>query len=66
MTPLRYNRKLNNASTSSYCNECLEAQAINEELANKCEKLLSKYKLLKKDNISLKEENEILSSRLDI
>ena len=46
------------ASSSSYCNECMEAQAINNELAKNCENLISKYKLLKKDNFCLKEENK--------
>ena len=54
-----------NANSSSYCNECMEAQAINNELAKRCEKLLEKYKLLKKDNIGLKEENKNLSSTLE-
>ena len=54
------------ASTSSYCNECLEAQAMNNELAKICENLISKYKLLKKNNLVLKEENKNLSSRLDL
>ena len=46
------------ASSSSYCNECLEAQAMNDELAKNCENLISKYKLLKKDSLVLKEENK--------
>ena len=33
------------ASTSSYCNECMDAQALNDELAKNCENLISKYKL---------------------
>ena len=35
-------------STSSYCNECMDAQALNDELVKNCENLFSKYKLLKK------------------
>ena len=35
------------ASSSSYCNECMDAQALNDELAKNCENLISKYKLLK-------------------
>ena len=54
------------ASTSSYCNECLEAHAMNDELAKNCENLISKYKLLKKESLGLKEENKNLSSRLEI
>ena len=52
-------------STSSNCNECMDAQALNDELAKNCENLISKYKLLKKDNFGLKEENENLS-QLDL
>ena len=52
------------ASSSSYCNECLDAQAMNDELAKNCENLISKYKLLKKKNLALKEENKSLSSDL--
>ena len=54
------------ASSSSYCNECLEAQAMNDELAKNCENLISKYKLLKKDSHGLKEENKNLSYRIEI
>ena len=46
------------ASTSSYCNECMDAHALNDELAKNCENLISKYKLLKKDNFGLKEESK--------
>ena len=45
-------------STSSYCNEYMDAQALNDELAKNCETLISKYKLLKKDNFGLKEESK--------
>ena len=44
----------------------MDAQALNDELAKNCENLISKYKLLKKDNFGLKEENKNLSSRLEI
>ena len=53
-------------STSSYYNECMDAQALNDELAKNCENLISKYKLLKKENFGLKEKNKNLSSRLEI
>jgi len=53
-------------STSSHCNDCMDAQALNEELDKICKNLISKYKLLKKDNFCLKEENKNLSSRLEI
>ena len=44
----------------------MDAQALNDELAKNCENLISKYKLLKKDNFGLKEESKNLSSRLEI
>ena len=53
-------------STSSYCNECMDAHTLNNELDKNCENLISKYKLLKKDSFGLKEENKDLSSKLEI
>ena len=53
-------------SSSFYCNECMDAHALNNELAKNCENLISKYKLLKKDSFGLKEENKNLSSKLNI
>ena len=53
-------------STSSSCNECMNAHALNNELAISCENLISKYKVLKKNSYTLKEENENLSSKLDL
>ena len=54
------------ACSNSYCNDCLEAQAMNDELAKNCENLISKYKILKKENLVLKEENKNLSSKIEI
>ena len=53
-------------SASSSCNDYVDADTLNEELSIVCEKLLEKYKVLKKKNFELKEENKNLSSKLDI
>ena len=53
-------------SSSSSCNECMDAHASNYELAKGCERLISKNKVLKKNSSKLKEENENLSSKLDL
>ena len=46
-----YSDTLLDVSTSSFCNECMDAHASNEELSIVCEKLLSKYKVLKKKRV---------------
>ena len=51
-------------NTNSSCNECMDAHAVNHELAIGCEKLLEKHNLLKKKSFALKEENKNLSSKL--
>ena len=44
----------------------IDANALNEELSIICEKLLEKYKALKKKSFGLNKENENLSSKLDV
>jgi len=53
-------------STSSSCNECMDAYALNNELAIRCEKLLERHNLLKNKSLALKEENKDLCSKLDM
>ena len=53
-------------SASSSGNDYVDADALNEEFSIVCEKLLEKYKVLKKKSFGLKEENKNLSSKLDI
>jgi len=43
-----------NDSASSSCNDYVDADALNEELSIVCEKLLEKYKVLKKKSFGLK------------
>ena len=52
-------------SSRSSCNEYMNTHPVNNELAIGCEKLL-KDNLLKKKSFALKEENENLSSKLDL
>ena len=51
---------------SSSCDEYIDADALNEELFIVCEKLLEKYKALKKKSFALNKENEDLVSKLDL
>ena len=44
----------------------MNAYALNEELSMFCEKLLSKYKILKSKSFDLKKENKLLFSKLDL
>ena len=44
----------------------MDADALNEELFIFCENLFSKYKALKNKSFKLKEENEILFSKLNM
>ena len=53
-------------SSSSSCDDNMDTYALNEELSIVCEKLLSKYSILKKKSLELKEENKNLSSKLDV
>ena len=50
-------------SSSSSCDDNMDADALNEELSIVCENLLEKYKVLKK-SLKLKEENKDLFSKL--
>ena len=52
-------------SFSSSCNENVDAHALNEELSIVCEKLIEKYKILKKKSLGLENENKSLHSRLN-
>ena len=53
-------------SSSSYCYGCLEAQTLNMELATKLDNFLEKHKLLKEDNLVLKNELKNLLSLIHI
>ena len=46
-------------SSSSSCNECMDAHASNYELAKGCERLISKNKSLKKNSLKLKKKMKI-------
>ena len=44
--------------SSSSCDENIDPHALNEELSIVCEKLIEKYKVLKKKTFALTKENE--------
>ena len=50
---------------SSSCDDHIDAHALNEELSIVCEKLIEKYKILKKKSLEIEKENKSLHSRLD-
>ena len=52
--------------SSSYCDGCLEAQTLNMELATKLENFLEKHKLLKEDNLVLKNKLKDLCSNFEL
>ena len=52
-------------SASSSCDENIDPHALNEELSIVCEKLIEKYKILKKKSLGLEKENISLHSRLN-
>ena len=52
-------------SASSFSDDYVDADALNEELSIVCENLLQKYQLLKKKRFKLKEENKDLFSKHD-
>ena len=54
------------ASSSNNYDSSMDAHALNEELSEFCENLLSKYKVLKNKIFDLKKENEMLFSKLDL
>ena len=56
---------LDDCASSSNDHDSMDAHALNEELSKFCEKLLSKYKALKKKIFELK-ENKNLFSKLDL
>ena len=58
--------QLDSFDASSSYDENIDAHALNEELSIVCEKLIEKYKILKKKSLGLNKENKILISRLDI
>ena len=49
---------------SSSCDD-YDAHALNEELSIVCEKLIEKYKILKKKSLGIEKENKSLQSRLN-
>ena len=54
-------------SASSFGDDYVDADALNEELSIICENnLLQKYQLLKKKSLKLKEENKDLFSKLNM
>ena len=53
-------------SASFSGDDYMDADALNEELFIVCEKLIEKYKTLKKKSFALKKENEDLVSKLDV
>ena len=57
---------LNDCASSSYSDDYVDADALNEELSLVCENLLEKYQLLKKKTFKLNKENKDLSSKLDL
>ena len=56
--------QLDNDSASSSCDDYVDAHALNEELSIVCEKLIEKYKILKKKSLGIEKENKSLHSRL--
>ena len=61
-----YSESQLNDSASSSSNDHIDADALNEELSIVCEKLLEKYKVLKKKSFRLNKENKDLCSKLDL
>ena len=51
---------------SSSGDNLVDADALNEELFIVCEKLIEKYKALKKKSFELNKENKDLVSKLDL
>ena len=51
---------------SSSDDDYVDADTLNEELSIVCEKLLEKYKALKKKSFKLNKENKDLVSKLDL
>jgi len=58
--------QLDSDNASSSCDEIIDPHALNEELSIVCEKLIEKYKILKKKSLGIEKENKSLHSRLDI
>ena len=56
--------QLDSFDSSSSCDD-FDAHALNEELSIVCEKLIEKYKILKKKSREIEKENKCLNSRLD-
>ena len=54
----------NDCASSSSCDD-FDAHALNEELSIVCEKLIEKYKILKKKSLGIEKENKSLHSRLN-
>jgi len=50
---------------SSSSNDIVDPHALNEELSIVCEKLIEKYKILKKKSLEIEKENKCLHARLD-
>ena len=58
--------QLDNDDASSSCDDYVDPNTLNEELSIVCEKLLEKYKLLKKKTFKMKEKNKDLFSKLNM
>jgi len=56
---------LDSDDCSSSSNDHIDPHALNEELSIVCEKLIEKYKVLKKKSLEIEKENKNLHSRLD-
>ena len=57
--------QLDSFDSSSSCDEHIDAHVLNEELSIVCEKLIEKYKLLKKKTFALNKEYLLLASNFD-
>ena len=57
--------KLDSFDSSSSCDDNFDAHALNEELSIVWEKLIEKYKVLKKKSLEIEKENKSLHSRLN-
>ena len=57
--------QLDSFDSCSSCYEYVDANTLNEELSIVCEKLIEKYKVLKKKSLGIEKENKSLHSRLN-
>jgi len=56
---------LDSDDDASSSNDIVDPHALNEELSIVCEKLIEKYKVLKKKSLEIEKENKCLHARLD-